>query len=276
MRYSNFVGVLGWPLERTASPPIHNAAFRRLGLDWTYLTWPVAPEGLVDAVAGLKALGARGANVTMPHKGRAAEMMDDLTPEAEALEAINTIEYVGGRSIGHNTDVEGFKGLLDDIGARLEERTALVLGAGGAARAIVKALGDLKAGSITIAARDPIAAAPLEALAAAAQVIGWSDAAGTDADVIVNCTPVGSDGSSSPMELKLHPAQTVIDLIYQVRTPLLEAAKAAGAEGWGGVGMLVHQAAASFRIWTGQEPPVEVMSAAALHALRGGVSQPED
>ncbi len=270
------MGVLGWPLERSASPPIHNAAFRRLGLDWTYLAWPVEPEGLPDAIAGLRALGARGANVTMPHKRSAVELMDDLTPEAEALDAINTIENSGGRMTGHNTDVEGFKGLLDDIGAQLEERTALVLGAGGAARAIVKALGDLKAGAITIAARDPEAAAPLSGLASGVRVVGWSDAPVTDADVIVNCTPVGSDGSSLPMELKLHPAQTVVDLIYQVRTPLLDAAKEAGAEAWGGLGMLVHQAAASFRIWTGQEPPVEVMSAAALHSLRGVVTQSEE
>jgi shikimate dehydrogenase len=277
---TRFAGILGWPLDHTLSPVIHNAAYRRLDLDWVYLAFPVPPEELAAAVAGLRALGTGGVNVTMPHKERVVESLDALTPEAEALGAVNTIENAGGRLIGHNTDVEGFRAfLVNDAGAQVAGRSALVLGAGGAARAVVKVLGDLGATSIEIAARTISRAEVLAQLAPAAKVVPWDQvgAAFPEADIAVNCTPVGMEPGETLPTGDARPGQMVIDLIYRpLRTRWLLDAQERGADAWGGLGMLVHQAAASFRIWTGRRPPVEVMSAAAVRALGGGVLHGED
>jgi shikimate dehydrogenase len=272
----SFLGVLGWPLEHTLSPAIHNAAFRRLGMDCVYYAWPVAPEDLADAIRGIRALGALGANVTMPHKQAVVEHLDDISGDAQELGAVNTIQLYGSKLIGHNTDVAGFREFLEgDAGVKLDGRRALVLGAGGAARAVVKALAEAGATSITVAARNEEKGAEAAKFAAAGDVIEWSLAvtASADADVVVNATPLGSDGENPLPGAPFHSGQVVVDLLYRPpTTALLRSARSAGAQTWGGLGMLVHQAAASFRIWTGHEPVLQVMSAAALHAMGGGRS----
>jgi shikimate dehydrogenase len=275
-RHTNFVGVLGWPLDHTLSPVIHNAAFRRLDLDWTYLGFPVEPASLRDAVAGLRALSARGANVTMPHNETVIPYLDEIGGDAASTGAVNTIENVGGRLIGHNTDVDGFRQFLDgDAGVVVAGKPVCVLGSGGAARAVVTALDGLGA-EVIVVGRNVQRATSVAALASSAEVASWEDRQRVVASsaVVVNTTPLGMEGEKIVEAEHLDGSQVVVDLIYQpARTPLLEAARAAGADCWGGLGMLVHQAAASFRIWTGQEPPLEVMSAAALHAIGGGVSR---
>lgn len=270
---SSFVGILGWPLERTLSPVIHNVGFRRVALDWAYLSWPVEPSLLADAVRGLRALGAMGANVTMPHKETVVEHLDELSGDAREVGAVNTIQRLGSRLIGHNTDVDGFAEFLaGDAGFDVAGKTALVLGSGGAARAVVKALDGLGAGDVAVAARDGDKAVAVAGLAARATARGeeWADAAkvARDADVVVNATPLGTAGEHALPGAAFRPGQCVVDLIYTPpSTPLVEAARAAGAEAWGGLGMLVRQAAASFTIWTGQAAPLEAMSAAAVHAI---------
>ena len=269
----SFLGVLGWPLEHTLSPAIHNAAFRRLGMDCVYYAWPVAPEDLADAIRGIRALGALGANVTMPHKQAVVEHLDDISGDAQELGAVNTIQLYGSKLIGHNTDVAGFREFLEgDAGVKLEGRRALVLGAGGAARAVVKALAEAGATSVTVAARNEEKGAEAAKFAAGGDVIEWSlaVAASAEADVVVNATPLGGDGENPLPGAPFHSGQVVVDLLYTPpTTALLRTARSAGAQGWGGLGMLVHQAAASFRIWTGHEPALQVMSAAALHAMSG-------
>jgi len=272
---SHFVGVLGWPLEVTLSPLMHNVAFRGLGLDWIYLRWPVRPEDLADAVAGLRALGAEGANVTMPHKESIARYLDTLDGDAQAIGAVNTVRRSGDELIGHNTDVVGFSEfLVGDAGVRPEGASVLVLGAGGAARAVVKALADLDAGDITVAARNPEAAAGVVALASGMKrtvgEVAWGEAAGRveAVDLVVNATPIGMGGETLLGEATFRASQCVIDLIYSPpTTPLIERARAAGASGWGGLGMLVRQAAASFAIWTGRPAPLDAMSAAAIRGI---------
>ena len=270
---TSFAGVLGWPLTYTLSPVIHNAAFRRVGLDWVYLHWPVPPEELDDAVAGLRALGAMGASVTMPHKEEIAKLLDDLSGDARTLGAVNTIQRLGDRLIGHNTDVDGFRAFLEeDAGVDLEGKSCLVLGAGGAARAVVKALADLGAARIAIAARTPQRAEEVTARVGHGdtRVCDW-DEAGTEAeaaDVIVNSTPVGMREGDPLPGTSFNSGQLVVDLVYDPpSTEMVERARSAGADAWGGLGMLVHQAASAFRIWTGQDPPLETMSAAALRAI---------
>jgi shikimate dehydrogenase len=269
----NFVGLLGWPLEHTLSPALHNAAFRRLGFDWAYLAFPVPPERLGEAVGGLRALGAVGANVTIPHKETVIEYLDQVSGDAAAIGAVNTIQRVADRLIGHNTDIDGFREFVSgDAGIQVAEGSALVLGAGGAARAVVKALDDLGAGSIAIVARSSEQGAALTELVgrAKATVEPWDKAVElvAHASVVVNATPLGSLGDDPLAGASWHLGQAVVDLVYSPpSTPLVEAARAGGADAWGGVGMLVRQAAASFRVWTGQDPPLEVMSAAAVHAI---------
>lgn len=276
MRAQHFAGVLGWPLEQTLSPVIHNAAFRALGLEWIYFAWPVRPEALGAAIAGLRALGAKGANLTMPHKETVVEYLDHLSGDAETLGAVNTVQLVGDELVGHNTDVDGFaEFLVGDIGYDPRGRRVLVLGAGGAARAVVKALGDLGAAEIVVAARHKERARDVAHIAeahtgAVASIVDWGrahDLAG-QVDVLVNATPLGMASEEALAGVQLSATQLVVDLVYSPpSTPLLERARAAGASAWGGLGMLVCQAAASFRIWTSQDPPTEVMSAAAVRAI---------
>ena len=274
---ANFVGVLGWPLEVTWSPVIHNVAFRHLQLDWVYLRWPVPPDELGDAVRGLRALSAVGANVTMPHKRAIVEHLDDITGEAKAIDAVNTVQRAGDRLIGHNTDVGGFaEFLVGDAGFDAKGTSALVLGAGGAAKAVVKALADLSVAEITVAARRPDAAATVSELASAGSTdtssasIEWGDASecASEVDLVVNATPIGMHGERLLRESTFNPDQYVVDWVSSPpSTPLVEQARSNGASAWGGIGMLIGQAAASFEIWTGQQAPIQVMSAAAIRAI---------
>jgi shikimate dehydrogenase len=267
---SDFVGILGWPVQYSLSPVIHNAAFRALGLDWVYLLWPVPPEDLAAAVAGLKTLGAAGANVTMPHKESVATHLDDLSGDARTAGAVNTIQRTGSGLVGHNTDIDGFRQLLvNDAGFHPGGKRVLILGAGGAARAVVVALGELDASDIKIAGRSEERARGVASLGSV-DVLSWDDAsaAASEADLIVNATPLGMEGENPLPSVRWRAEQCVVDLVYSPPvTPLIAAARRAGADAWGGLGMLVNQAAASFRIWTGRAPSTEVMSAAAVREL---------
>lgn len=281
---SRFVGILGWPLEHTLSPVIHNVAFRAVGLDWTYLAFPVPPERLPDAIAGLRALGSAGANVTMPHKQAVIPLLDDVSGDARAVGAVNTIERLGDRLIGHNTDVDGFREFVsEEAGVAVKGTSCVVLGAGGAARAIVRALEDLDVGEVSVVARRAEAAEAVASSAASgfARAAPWerAQALAEASGVIVNCTPLGMRGEDVLPGASFREGQLVLDLIYQPpTTPLLDNARAAGAVAWGGLGMLVLQAAASFGIWTGQDPPTDVMSAAAVRAIgsTGGAHVPKE
>ncbi|TMK46418.1 MAG: shikimate dehydrogenase [Actinobacteria bacterium] len=263
------VGIIGWPVQESLSPLIHNAAFAALGMDWAYIPLPVAPGDLEAALAGLTAMGFAGANVTMPHKTDAARLVRDLSEDAERLRAVNTLVVGPGGLAGHNPDAPGFDRFLRrDAGFEPEGTSALILGAGGAARACALALARGGAGALTVAARDPGRAetlrSMLEGFASQVRVIPFEEAREVDADLVVNATPLGATTETLP-----HPpfrqGVLVIDLLYRpALTPIQAAAKAAGASAFGGLGMLLHQAALSFELWTGLEPPLSVMSAAAL------------
>lgn len=281
---TRFVGILGWPLEHTLSPVIHNVAFRSLGLDWTYLAFPVPPERLAEAIGGLRALGAEGANVTMPHKQTVIPLLDDISGDARVVGAVNTIQRLEDRLIGHNTDVDGFREFVaEESGIPVAGKSCVVLGAGGSARAIVRALEQLVVSEVTIVARRTEVATEVTSAAKPgfARLAPWDRAVelAQEAGVVVNCTPVGVGGEDVLPGATFRPGQLVLDLIYHPpSTPLLDNARAAGAVAWGGLGMLVLQAAASFAIWTGQEPPVDMMSAAAVRAIgsTGGSHVPKE
>jgi shikimate dehydrogenase len=264
--------VLGFPVAHSLSPVIHNAAFAALEMDWTYVALPVEPGTVPVAVAGLRALGFAGANVTMPHKEAVADAMDELTDDAQRLRAVNTIELRGGALVGHNTDAPGFARFLEsDAGFDPAGRTALLFGAGGAARACALALARAGLTRIVVALREPARARPLadalDGYPVVVEAVGFDDAARVEADLVVNGTPLGAHGETIPL-LAVGPDSVVVDLLYRpASTPLQQAARAIGAKAFGGLGLLLHQAALSFELWTGRPAPLEVMSAAAVAAL---------
>ena len=276
------LGVIGSPIGHSMSPAFQQAALDHLGIGAAYLAYDVAPEDVGQFVAGLRKPGVMGINITAPHKGAVIPFLDELDDWAAAAGAVNTIVNREGRLTGHNTDGAGFLRSLEvEAGFFPESRRALVLGAGGSARAVVLALSRDRVGSLTIANRTASRAGDLAALArrngAASSAIGLErevlSAAAREADLIVNCTSVGmvrgpdENGSVLGRE-QIPPTALVNDLVYNpAETPLLREAQAAGAKVLGGIYMLVYQGASSFEMWTGQPAPVPVMLQAALKAL---------
>jgi shikimate dehydrogenase len=266
------VGIIGWPVSGSLSPVIHNAAFSALDMDWTYVPVPVPPGSVPSALEGLRALGFAGANVTMPHKTEAARIVGERTEDAELLEAVNTIVVGSSGLVGHNTDAPGFDRFLRrDAGFEPDGRSALLFGGGGAARACALALARGGLAELTVALRDPARDAGLRATldgsSISLSVVPFGGATSVHADLVVNATPIGAQGESLPLP-PLGAGAVVVDLLYRpAGTPLQTLARSAGAAVFGGLGLLLHQAALSFELWTGQIPPVDVMSAAAIAAL---------
>lgn len=265
--------LIGDPVRHSLSPTLHNAAFDAVGLDWVFLVFEVPSGEGKAAVEGMRALGIDGLSVTMPHKSDVAAAVDRLSPTAQRLGAVNTVVRHGGVLVGENTDGVGFvDALRSDEGFEPAGKRCLVLGAGGAARALVVALADAGAAEVVVVGRSP------ERVAAAAALAGERGRAGEAAaasgcDLVVNATPVGMAGRGDDGGLPLDPGllgagQVVADLVYHpLVTPLLAEARARGAVAVNGLGMLIHQAAHAFRLWTGEDPPLAVMSAAALRTL---------
>ena len=271
--HTRVVGVIGDPVAHSLSPTLHNAAFEALGLDWVYVAFPVPRGHGAEAVAAVSALGLAGLNVTMPHKEDVAGACDELTEDAAALRSVNTVVALpGGRTLGDSTDGPGFLDALADENIHVAGKPVLVLGAGGAARAVILALGRAGA-NVTVAARRPEAGQAAAALAPGASAVPLdSVAASTSAAfaVVVNATPLGmSAGDPLPVDPeKLHGDQAVVDLVYHpADTPLLTAARSKGAQSVNGLGMLLHQAAHSFTLWTGHPAPIDAMRSAVTTAL---------
>jgi shikimate dehydrogenase len=262
-------GIIGWPVTTSRSPAIHNAAFAATGLDWVYLPLPVVPGRLPQALEGLRSLGFSGANVTMPHKAASAELADELSEDARRLNAVNTLVLRDGALRGENTDAPGFGHFLErDAGVDARGKSAILIGAGGAARAVALALEAAGLATLTVAARDRGKALAIADLVTdpgtRVVVIGLDRLEGASADLVVNATPIGTDGRSAPPIPDLGPGITVVDLVTHPNvTPLVTAATDAGAVAFGGLGMLLRQAALSFELWTGVEAPFDVMSEAA-------------
>lgn len=262
--------MIGAPVEHSLSPVIHNAAFAALGLDWAYFAVSVPDGRAPDALAAMRSLHLAGMSVTMPHKAAAAAGSDVLTPRAERLGAVNCLAWRGTQVEGDSTDGPGFlDSLVVDHAWDPAGRRAVVVGAGGAARAVIAALAEAGAAQVGVLGRTPERAAQAALLAGAVGAVVDPDAV-AGADLVVNATPVGMGGDPAlPVDAdRLGAGQVVVDLVYDpVETPLLVAARERGAMPVNGLGMLVHQAAHAFRRWTGEDPPVEVMSAAAVAAL---------
>ncbi len=261
---STVVGVIGDPIRHSLSPLLHNAAFDAMGLDWVSVAFEVGAADTAAALHGARALGLVGLSVTTPHKDGAAREVDERTPLAERLGSVNCVSVRRGRLFGDSTDGAGFLAALErGSGFDPRDRRCLVIGAGGAARAVVAALADAGADEVAVLNRGRPGAASAAALAGeAGRVAQPADLSG--AELVVHATPVGlgDPGALHPLvdATLLGPGQTVVDLVYHPgRSALLVAAAAAGASVANGLGMLVHQAALSLEQWTGRPVPVEAM-----------------
>lgn len=272
------VAVIGDPISHSLSPIIHNAAFGAMGLDFVSVACPVPDGSAPPAVAGVRALGLRGVSVTMPHKAAVLAELDRLTPVATALGAVNCIfrdHEDDAVLVGDNTDGEGFlRGLRADFGLDPAGARCVVLGAGGAARAVVLALAGAGVATVAVANRDAGRGRAAADLAGAkGRVLARADVAAelAAADLVVNATSVGmGTDPSAPCDTQvLHAGQIVADLVYHpLATPLVREAAVRGARSANGVSMLVHQAAVALTRWTGREAPVEAMSRAVADAFR--------
>ena len=261
---ARLAGVIGWPVSHSRSPLLHNHWLARYGIDGAYVPLPVRPEALASAVAGLRAAGFRGLNVTVPHKVAVAALCSELSPAALQAGAVNTLVFHEGGIAGDNTDGTGFLASLRAHG--VEPGPALLLGAGGAARAIAAAL--LAEGMpVTVANRTPGRAADLAALLPGLRVAPWQERhALAGFTLLANTTSLGMQGQPG-LEIDLSgapPGMAVCDIVYApLETPLLAAARARGLAAVGGLGMLLHQAVPGFAAWFGRVPQVDP----ALHDL---------
>lgn len=259
--------VIGSPIRHSRSPVIHNAAFAASGLDWVFVAFEVGEGAGVAAVSGARALGLRGMSVTMPLKAEVAGAVDRLSSTAATLGAVNTVVFGPDGTVGESTDGQGF---IDSLPSQWVPRgkRCVVVGAGGAARALVLALASEGAREVVVVNRTGANAEGAAALAGGTGRVGTvADIGG--ADLVVNATSVGMAETAGEGQLPFDPhlvgpGQLVADIVvHPERTPLLVAAEERGALTVGGLGMLAHQAARAFTLWTGVPAPVAAMLAAA-------------
>ena len=268
------LGIIGYPIDHSISPIFQQAALDYIGIDAIYEKWEVTPEKVGDFVNQLRAPDSLGINVTLPYKRAVIPFLDEVDEWATSAGAVNTIVNQGGHLSGHNTDGPGFlQALLNETGYDPKGTSALILGAGGAARGILLALVRGGVESIVIANRTLERAGELSRLSydngVASEAISISgdalNEAANSADLIVNCTSLGMshgpDELGSPMSAAQLPATAIVnDLVYTpMLTPMLKEAAKAGATALGGLHMLIYQGVLSFKMWTGQDPPVDVM-----------------
>lgn len=250
--------VLGWPVAHSKSPAMHEAGFRALGIDAAFVALAVPPASLAHAIAGLAARPFLGASVTVPLKEPAAALCTSLVEPARRIGAVNCLVFPGdGAVIGHNTDAGGFTDSLAEAGIRVAGRRALLLGAGGAARAVEAGLIDAGAAEVRVMARRPDAVAWTRALAWGTPLDG--------VDLLIDCTPTALDPALEAAALAhvaldtLAPDAVVVSLVYHRRPLLLERAQARGLSTLDGKGMLLHQGARAFALWLGRAAPIEAM-----------------
>lgn len=268
---TRIAAVIGDPVRHSLSPRLHNAGFAALGLDWFYVACPVAKGQAAQAIEAMRTLGIEGLSVTMPHKKSVAVAVDDLSPTAAKLGAVNCVRRDGDRLVGENTDGIGF---VDSLRSQLQMDpdglTIVIVGAGGAARSIALAMAEHGA-QVGIFNRTATSAEEVVEIVGAASSVVQEEAI-READVIVNATPLGMSNDSLPFDpTLLSKGQSLIDLIYEPeKTALLLEAESLGVKTLNGVGMLLHQAGAQFQLWTGCEPPLREMAQAVGLTLLDG------
>lgn len=275
------VTLMGDPVEHSVSPAMQNAAFEELGIDYVYVAFKVPQESVKEAIEGIRALGLEGANVTIPHKSAVMKHLDGVDDIARKIGAVNTIKRDDGDLVGLNTDGMGALRALEEEIEEVEEKKVTLLGAGGAARAIaftlVEAGGELTISNRTESKAKALAEEIEEKTGQEADQIPLKKdelvGAINETDILINSTSVGMHPNEDETLLRadsMHPDLTVMDIVYNpLRTKLLKEAEKAGADTIEGLGMLVHQGAASLEIWTGKRASIETMKKAARKAMEG-------
>ncbi len=259
--HARLAGIIGWPVAHSRSPRLHGFWLEQYGIDGAYVPLPIRPDRFATAVRGLMEAGFAGANVTIPHKQAALALCDSADASARRAGAVNTMVFRDGQIAGSNTDGWGFLANLRAQGVDPEAGPALVLGAGGAARAVAAGLLEIGV-RVTIANRTPEHAQALAHDVPGLRVLGWDSRSEALADhaLLVNATSLGMQGHP-PLELDLSraaPGLAVADIVYvPLETPLLSAAAAHGLRAVEGLGMLLYQAVPGFRAWFGVEPRVD-------------------
>jgi shikimate dehydrogenase len=269
---AELVGVFGYPVAENPTGVMQEAGFAALGLNWRYLTMEVRREDLAAAMQGLRAMNFRGINLTIPHKVQVLQYLDEVSPDARVMGAVNTVRRDGDRLIGENTDGKGFlRALREDAKVDPHGRQVVVLGAGGAARAVCVELALAGAQSIRIVNRSAARGEELALLLnehtpVQAAYVPWMSGMrlAPDTDLLVNCTSIGLypdvDGIPDIDLAVMGPHMVVCDVIPNPPdTPFLRAARSRGAKTIDGLGMLVYQGAIAFKMWTGDDAPVDVM-----------------
>jgi len=279
---AELVGVLGYPVAENPTCVMQEAAFAALNLSWRYLTIEVKPQALPDALRGVRAFGMRGINLTIPHKVAVMSLLDEIAPDAALIGAVNTVRREGDRLIGENTDGKGFmRGLAQDAGMQAREKRVVVLGAGGAARAIATELALAGAAELILVNRDPHRGAELAAglkarLNVDVRFVPWDHTFGVsdEVDILVNATSIGlyPDVQAVP-DVDLSRARLdllVCDVIPNPpETAFLRQVQALGMRTLDGLAMLVNQGSIGFEMWTGLKAPEEAMKAALKKAFGG-------
>ena len=278
--YTKPYAVLGHPIGHTLSPVMHNASMQSLGLDAIYVAFDVTPERLMDVLSAMQAMGFGGVNLTIPHKEVAFRGLKKLDHSAKLLGAVNTVQFLDGEMIGHNTDGYGFLKAMDEaFGGSMAGAAAFVLGCGGAGRAVALMMAGAGVAQLVLADVDKAKLAAVEEeLTRLYPAVGIRLVSAKDeqvkacraADIVVQATPVGMKQTDAPLlgAEAFREGQRAFDLIYMYpETVFMAQAAKGGARTANGLGMLLHQGAGAFRIWTGTEPDVDAMRAALQAAV---------
>ncbi len=274
---TDIYGIFGHPVKHSLSPDMHNSAFNTLGLNSVYVAFDIDPESIEEAARAIRVMGIRGINITIPHKQTIIPYLDEVSPDAKLTGAVNTVKNENGKLLGYNTDVGGFlRAIREDLDFSPEGNTLFLIGAGGAARAVLSAF--CMNGGAVVYITDIIKDKALELanqFKANFQNItietveldnqNLIEQKFNEADILVNASPAGMDGVGSldiPLT-SLNKNAVVYDLVYKPPdTNLLKEAKQLGHKASGGLSMLLYQGAESFEIWTGENAPVEIMKKA--------------
>ena len=280
---SEIVALFGQPVAENPTQYMHEAAFQSLGLDWRYVTLEIPPDRLAGAVQGMRAMNFAGANCTLPHKVAVMQYLDEITPTARKIGAVNTIvRQPDGTLLGENTDGKGFIRSLEEASVPVQGARAVVLGAGGAARAICVELANAGAAGITLVNRTEergaaLAAQVAERTGVRTQFVPWRGEYPVPADtqLLVNATSIGlfpNVNDAVPVDYgTIRPEMVACDVIPNPpSTPFVQHAAAAGATVLDGLGMLVYQGVIAFKMWTGHDAPVDVMRGALEEVFAGG------
>jgi len=271
---TSIYGIFGHPVVHSLSPLMHNSAFRSLGLDCVYVAFDVAPENLKSAAIAIRSMNIKGINVTIPHKQRIMDFLDQVSSDAEITGAVNTVKNEDGKLTGYNTDVGGFlRAIKEDLDFNPRGKAALIFGAGGAARAVLTAFCTNQIQKITVVNRTAEKARGLVSefqgtfnnidinACSMSDVKGFEDTI-AEVDIVVNSTSLGMEGKGKidiPFQ-RIDKSAVVYDLVYKPHeTGLIKDSKKAGLSAAGGIGMLLYQGAESFEIWTEMKAPVNEM-----------------